>query len=88
MITTMSKVLFLPRNLQFEVKPLRSLGPVTKSRLCITKTRGSPYACHEMSENACAAEMHFEDVERHECTANSSELAVDVGARQRSKHSC
>ena len=26
-------------------------------------------------QRACAVEMHFEDFERHECTANSSELA-------------
>ena len=35
-ITTMSKVLCLPRNLHFEVKPLRSLAPVGKSRLWTT----------------------------------------------------
>ena len=28
----------LPRNLHFEAKPLRSLAPVTKSRLWTTKT--------------------------------------------------
>ena len=34
---------------------------------------------------ACAVEMHFEDFKRHECTVNSSELAVDVRAPQRSQ---
>ena len=47
-ITTMSKVLHLPRKLHFEVKQLRSLPPVTKSRLWST-TRGFPCACHEKS---------------------------------------
>ena len=46
-ITTMSKALCLPRNLHMEVKPLRSLAPVTKSRLWSTKARGFPCACHE-----------------------------------------
>ena len=46
-ITTMSKVLRLPRKLHFEIKHLRSLAPVTKSRLWSTKTRGFPCACHE-----------------------------------------
>ena len=41
--TTTSKVLHLPRNLHFEVSRLRSLAPVTKSRLCTTNTS----ACHE-----------------------------------------
>ena len=37
----MSKVLHLPRNLHFEVKPLRSLAPVTTCRLFgPPKTRG------------------------------------------------
>ena len=44
-ITALSKVLHLPRNLHLEVKPLRSLAPVTKSRLWTTKTRG--YQLHE-----------------------------------------
>ena len=35
------------RVVNFEVKPLRSLAPVTKSRLWTTKTRGFPCACHE-----------------------------------------
>ena len=35
---------------------------------------------------ACAVEMHIDDVERHECTVNSNELAVHAGALQRSKH--
>ena len=46
-ITTMSKVLHLPRKLHFAVKRLRPLAPVTKSRLWSTKTRGFPGACHE-----------------------------------------
>ena len=45
-ITTMSKVLHLPRHLHFEVKPLQSLAPVRKGRLCTTKTRRFPCACH------------------------------------------
>ena len=39
-ITTMSKALHLPRKLHFEVRQLRSLAPVTKSRLWSTKPRG------------------------------------------------
>ena len=35
---------------------------------------------------ACAVEMHFEDFERYECTANNSELAGHGRALQRSKH--
>ena len=35
---------------------------------------------------ACAVEMHIDDVERHECTVNSSELAAHFRAIQRSKH--
>ena len=35
---------------------------------------------------ACAVEARVDDVERHECTANSSELAVHGRALQRSKH--
>ena len=30
--------------------------------------------------------MHIDDVERHECTVNSSELAAHARALQRSKH--
>ena len=41
-ITIMSKALRLPRSLQFKVKPLRSLAPVTKSRLWTFLC-----ACHE-----------------------------------------
>ena len=37
---------------------------------------------------ACAIEMHIDDVERHECTVNSSELAGHGRAEQRSKHTC
>ena len=37
---------------------------------------------------ACAVEMHIDDVERHECTVNSSKLAGHARAEQRSKHSC
>ena len=32
--------------------------------------------------------MHMDDVERHECTVNSSELAGHARAEQRSKHTC
>ena len=104
----------LPRNLRFEVKPLRSPAPVTKSRnLDHQNTRFPlrlPRKVITMCENAhgataraqsrqaltaaaqisraCAVEMHFEDFERHECTVNSSELAVNARAPQRSKHSC
>ena len=46
-ITTMSKVLHLPKNLHFDVKPPRSLALVTKSRLWTTKARGFFCACHE-----------------------------------------
>ena len=35
---------------------------------------------------ACAVEVHMDDVERHECTVNSNELAVHARAPQRSKH--
>ena len=35
---------------------------------------------------ACAVEMRTDDVERHECTVNSSELAGHGRALQRSKH--
>ena len=35
---------------------------------------------------ACAVEMHIDDVERHECTVNSSELAAHARALQRSKY--
>ena len=40
------------------------------------------------SPRACGVEMHVDDLERHECTANSSELAGHARAAQRSKHSC
>ena len=54
-IATMSEVLRLPRNLHFELKPLRSLapvtgstlGPATKSRPQTTKAWGFPCVCHE-----------------------------------------
>ena len=46
-ITTMSKVLHLPRKLHFEVKQHRSLAPVAKSRPFSNKTRGFPCPCHE-----------------------------------------
>ena len=35
---------------------------------------------------ACAVEVHIDDIENHECTVNSSELAVHGRALQRSKH--
>ena len=35
---------------------------------------------------ACAVEVHMDDVERHECTVNSNELAVHGRTLQRSKH--
>ena len=34
---------------------------------------------------ACAVEVHMDDVERHECTVSSNELAVHARAPQRSK---
>ena len=68
MITSMSKVLRLPRKLPFEVKQLRSLAPVKSA--------------------VAAVEMHIDDVERHECTVNSSELAGHSRDAQRSKHTC
>ena len=37
---------------------------------------------------ACAVEVHMDDVERHECTVNSSESAAHARAEQRSKHTC
>ena len=96
-ITTMSKVLRLPRKLHFKVKQLRSLAPATKSRFW-SKARGFPCPCHEKYQNAhgtttreqsrqahapatqilqaCAFEVHIDDVERHECTVNSNELAA------------
>ena len=39
-------------------------------------------------QRACAVEMHIDDVERHECTVNSSELAAHARAAHLSKHSC
>ena len=35
---------------------------------------------------ACAVEVRIDDVERHECTVNSSELAAHARTLQRSKH--
>ena len=35
---------------------------------------------------ACAVEVHMDDVERHECTVNSSESAAHARALRRSKH--
>ena len=32
--------------------------------------------------------MHIDDVERHDCAVNSSELAGHARAEQRSKHTC
>ena len=46
-ITTISKVLHLPRILHFKLKPFRPRDPVTRSRLWTTKTRGFPRTCHE-----------------------------------------
>ena len=37
-------------------------------------------------QRACAVEMHMDDVERHECIVNSSELAGHGRALQLSKH--
>ena len=62
--TTMSKALHLPRSLHIEVKRLRSPAPGTKSRLG---------AWAQQFQRACAVEMHFHDLERLECAANSSE---------------
>ena len=39
-------------------------------------------------QRACTVGMHIDDVERHECTVNSSELAGHARAEQRSKHTC
>ena len=39
-------------------------------------------------QRACAVEMHIDDVERHECTVNSSELAAHARAAHLSKHTC
>ena len=39
-------------------------------------------------QRACAVEVHMDDVESHECTVNSSELAGHARAEQRSKHTC
>ena len=39
-------------------------------------------------QRACSVEMHIDDVERHECTVNSSELAGYARAAHLSKHSC
>ena len=109
---TMSKVLWLTRNLHFEAKSLRSLAPVTKSRLWTTKTRcplhlrrkvttmcenehgtttkaqslGAPAAGPQILR-ARAVEMHVDDFEKRECTANSSELAGHGRTSQRS-NSC
>ena len=94
----MSKVLRLPRKLDFEVKQLRSLAPVTKSRLWNTTIYQNAHgtttrtqsleapAADTQIQRACAVEMHFEDFERHECTVNSNELAGHARALQRSKH--
>lgn len=89
------KALHLPRNLQIEVQPSRS--PATKSRLRTTKTRRFPCACHKKwcSRGKCplqptrlreppALEVHFENLERHECAANSLELAGHTGEHPQS----
>ena len=87
----MSKVLRLPQNLHFEVKvefgPKHevSLASATKSDHRVTKRRTPAQrepATGPQISRACAVEM------QHECTANSSELAVHARAPQRSKHSC
>ena len=54
-------------------------------------TRGQSRHTHAPATQtlrACAGEMHLEDVERHECTVNSSGLAAHARTAQRSKHSC
>ena len=43
-------------------------------------------AANTQIQRACAVEVHIDDVERHECTANSNELAIHARALQRSKH--
>ena len=91
----MSKVLHLPRKLHFEVKPLGSLGPVTESRLWSSfrevttmceNARGTTTRAQSLEApetwRACAVEMRIDDVERHECTATSSELAGHARALQ------
>ena len=60
-----SKVLHLPRNLHFEVKPLRSFSPVTKSLLWTTKDTRFPLRLPRevttMSENVRkCARHHYE----------------------------
>ena len=45
-------------------------------------------AANTQIQRACAVKVHMDDVERHECTVNSNELAVHARAPQRSKHTC
>ena len=56
-----------------------------------TATRGQSLeapAADTQILRACAAEMHVDDLEGHECTVNSSGLAGHARVTQRSKHSC
>ena len=72
-----------------------SLALATKSEPCANahgtatraQSRHAPVPATQISR-ACAVEVHIDDVERHECIVNSSELAAHARAAQRSKHSC
>ena len=57
-------------------------GTTTRAQSLEAPARGT------QTLRACAVEMHIDDVERHECTVNSNELAGHGCAEQRSKHSC
>ena len=60
--------------------------PYPKCCACHGTTRAqsgqAPAAANQILR-ACAVQMHFEDFERHECTANRSELAKRPGATPR-----
>ena len=98
-ITTMSKVLHLPRKLHFEIKtvpipctcheklPRKMTTMYQNAHGATTRAQSleAPAADTQILR-ACAVEMHIDDVERHECTVNSIELAVHARALQRSKH--
>ena len=71
-----------------------SLAPATKSAIMCGNAHGATTRAQSLEApavgaqtlRACAVEMHIDDVERHECTVNSSELAGHGRALQRSKH--
>ena len=82
---------------KFDVEPPKhevSLALATKSDRMYEHAHGTTTRAQSREalapatqiSRACAVQMHFDDCGRHECTVNSSELAVDVGALQRSKH--